>query len=123
MSPRQVEHALGELDAVDLAACYPVVDAVTGAVSAEVAVTVREAQTLAAESLNSALERIEPGGRPDIVRVVEEMPVTSWYRPSITDRTVERAGQAWRLDSASGAYRAFGRPRSSAVRSAKESAR
>ena len=75
VSPRTVEDALGSCAAVDLAACYPV------AGKAVAAVLLRPGAQLETRAITQALASIEPADRPDLVHVVESMPVTSWHRP------------------------------------------
>ena len=110
VSPRPVENALGELDAVDLVACYPVHDQDTGVASAA-AVTLRPGAQLDAASLNRALAELEPDARPDVIHVLEEMPVTSWFRPSVSDlRPPPETGAdapAWQLNRRTRRYQAW----------------
>ena len=76
--------ALGDLDAVDLAVVYGVADRAAPDVSLAIAaVTLRR-------GLRSSTPRRSPrrsrccrrSERPDLVHVVDEIPVTTWYRPS-----------------------------------------
>ncbi|HEY5855211.1 MAG TPA: AMP-binding protein [Aldersonia sp.] len=106
VSPRQVEQALGELDAVDLAVCHPVVDATTGTTRAEVVLTTMSGRDLTTASLNEALQRLDRSERPDTVRVVESMPMTSWFRPRVVGETIDTCGKTWRLNRRNGRHRA-----------------
>ena len=99
VSPRSVENALGEIDAVDLVCCYQ-----TKGGQAQAAVTLRPGATLRAESLNQALAPVDT--RPDCVLIVDEIPMNSWYRPVsaelAADATATTGG--WTLDPRSGTY-------------------
>jgi putative long chain acyl-CoA synthase len=102
VSPRAIEDALGGLDAVDLACCYPTAD---GTVYA--AVTLRPGAALVAADLDRALTGIEPTARPDRIHVVDAIPTTSWHRPAIGDLR-SGAGSVtggWALDRTTGCYR------------------
>jgi putative long chain acyl-CoA synthase len=71
-----IADALGDVEAIDLAAVY-------GAESlAVVAVTVREGFELDARHVGEVLEVLDEDERPDLVHVVDEIPVTTWYRPN-----------------------------------------
>jgi putative long chain acyl-CoA synthase len=108
VSPRTVETALGSLDAVDLAACYPLTHRSGGEAEAHVAVTLRPGRRLTTPALNRVLGSIEPGARPDSVLVVESVPLTSWFRPSVPDLQAGHAkgkrGPTWRLSPRTGRY-------------------
>jgi putative long chain acyl-CoA synthase len=110
--PRVVERALGELDAVDLAAVYPVVDSSTDHVRTAAAVTLRPGAVLKPAMLDHALTGLEPEARPDVIHVLDTLPMTSWHRPSTT--TLRAAGLpaagdnhgCWRKVGRRGRYRA-----------------
>jgi putative long chain acyl-CoA synthase len=72
---RQVEDALGALDAVDLAVCQDGVAVVSA----------RPNQTLTRAAVTRALRSLDPEVRPDTVRIVDAIPVTSCFRPSIEE--------------------------------------
>ena len=74
--------ALGDLDAVDLAAVYGVPAPGGERSMAVAAVTVRPGFELDAAAIADALVPLEPAQRPDLVHVVDEIPVTTWYRPN-----------------------------------------
>jgi len=107
--PRTIEDSLGVLDAVDLAACYPVRR--DGGTVADAAVTLVPGGTLDAAAITRALDRAGVDARPDIVQVIDRMPMTTWFRPSTPDLQVAGvrhtgSGQgAWRLDPRTGRYR------------------
>ena len=100
VSPRAVENALGELDAVDLVCCYQASDGVVQA-----AVTLRPGGALKTEALNRALAPLDAG--PDRVLVVDAIPVNSWYRPVVAELAADTATMTggWTLDHRSGTYR------------------
>ncbi len=68
--------ALGDIEAVDLAVVYG------AAGQAIAAVTVRRGFELDAEAVADALAALPAPERPDLVHVVDEIPVTTWYRPN-----------------------------------------
>jgi putative long chain acyl-CoA synthase len=68
--------ALGDIDAIDLAAVYGV------AGLAVAALTLREGFELDLAQLDDALRALDEDARPDLVNVVDEIPVTTWYRPN-----------------------------------------
>jgi putative long chain acyl-CoA synthase len=68
--------ALGDVDAVDLAVVYGVDGLAVGAV------TVRAGFELDPDLVDEALRVLDENERPDLVQVVDEIPVTTWYRPN-----------------------------------------
>ncbi len=106
-----IRDALGDIPAVDLAVAYGIrlpggEHEVTVA-----AVTLRPGQELHARDIGRALLGCDPHARPAIVHVVQEIPVTTWYRP-ITEPLKQAGlpqagepGQAWCLDEARERYR------------------
>jgi putative long chain acyl-CoA synthase len=76
-----------------------------------VAVTLREGVTLTASELDRAFGAMSADQRPDYVRVVDDIPVTTWGRPVWT--ALRKAGLpdpglrrgVWRLDDAREHYR------------------
>jgi putative long chain acyl-CoA synthase len=106
---KPIRDALEELPAIDLSVCF----GVPGSDGFEVpvaAVTLRAGHELGAAEVSAALAALEPDRRPAIVRVVDEIPVTTWYRPltgplrAAGIPTAEH-GRAFALDRASGGYR------------------
>ncbi len=78
-----IRDALGDLPAIDLAAAYGVDDG-RGRELAVAAVTLVDAEELSASELTAALRVLPRARRPTLVRVVERIPVTTWYRPITT---------------------------------------
>ena len=78
-----IRDALGDLPAVDMAVAYAI-DAPKGRELAVAAVTLRPDHPLDVADLNAAFELVPRDQRPIVVRVVDAIPVTTWYRP-ITD--------------------------------------
>jgi putative long chain acyl-CoA synthase len=76
-----IRDALGELPAVDLAVAYGLDVPGREHELVVAAVTLRPGHSLDATSLGDALQRLPAPGRPDVVHVVDEIPVTTWYRP------------------------------------------
>jgi len=75
-----IRSALGDLPAVDIAVAYGVADR-RGREVAVAAVTLRPDHELEASELSATLASLPRAQRPTIVRVVAEIPVTTWYRP------------------------------------------
>ncbi|MEA2296616.1 MAG: putative long chain acyl-CoA synthase [Solirubrobacteraceae bacterium] len=84
VAPQQFANALSELECVDLAAGYGLPGR-GGKVVSVAALTLRDGDALEGDDLTAALAELEPWRRPAIVRVVDEMPRTPWYRPLIAD--------------------------------------
>jgi putative long chain acyl-CoA synthase len=74
--------ALGDVDAIDLALVYGVPSEDSETSLAIAAVTLLEGAELDAETIAAALSVVPVAERTDLVRVVDEIPVTTWYRPS-----------------------------------------
>jgi putative long chain acyl-CoA synthase len=75
-----IRDALGDLPAVDIAVAYGV-PGPHGHEVAVAAVTLRPDYALDAVELSAALAALPRAQRPTVVRVVSEIPVTTWYRP------------------------------------------
>ncbi len=91
-----IRDALGDLPAVDIAVAYgvPVPQDHEIAVAA---VTLRPDSALAAIELSEALAVLPRAQRPTVVRVVSEIPVTTWYRPitgPLRDEGIPTPGRA-----------------------------
>jgi putative long chain acyl-CoA synthase len=84
-----IQDALGDLDEVELAVVYGVPVSADGSELAVAAVTLRVGPgaggaggvALRPAALTRTLAGIEPAQRPSVVRVVAEIPVTTWFRP------------------------------------------
>ncbi len=102
-----IQDALGDLAAVRLAVAYGV-EGVSVA-----AIRLREGRKLTPKDLDRVLAPLGSPGRPQVVRLVDEIPVTTWYRirtselreDGIPDPT--RPASAWYWDEAKGGYRAI----------------
>ena len=77
-----IQDALGDLDAVDLAVAYGVPIAEEGPSLAVAAVTLRAGHRLGGAEIGQALSVLPLEQRPDVVHVVDDIPVTTWYRPT-----------------------------------------
>lgn len=110
VAPLPVQDAVSTLDAVHLAAAYGVTTD-DGSTAVAVAVSLRDgvdAATLEADELRAAVATLPPLDRPAYVRVVDEIPRTTWYRVRIGD--LRRAGipddeAVWVLEPMAGTYR------------------
>jgi putative long chain acyl-CoA synthase len=106
-----IRDALGDLPAVDLVVAYGVAPADSGNEIAVAAVTVREGHELDAEDVAAALEALPVEGRPAIVQVVDQIPVTTWFRPMtgpLRKAGVPQPGEgvtAWYRDASGERYR------------------
>jgi putative long chain acyl-CoA synthase len=78
---RPIRDALEDLPAVDLAVTYGIARG-NGSDIATAAVTLRAGAKLEAADITAALAPLPRDERPGLVRVVDEIPVTTWYRPS-----------------------------------------
>jgi putative long chain acyl-CoA synthase len=106
-----IRDALGELDAVDLAVAYGVSPPGGEHQVAVAALTLRSGHELSPRELSRALARLPARQRPLIIRRVERIPVTTWFRP-LTGPLREQGipepgedGEAWYLDASGERYR------------------
>ncbi|MGI8712821.1 MAG: AMP-binding protein [Solirubrobacteraceae bacterium] len=76
-----IRDALGDLPAVDLSVAYAVALDGERPDLAVAALTLRAGGELDSRSLGDALQRLPAPARPDVVHVVGQIPVTTWYRP------------------------------------------
>lgn len=105
-----IRDALGDLDAVALAVAYGV-EREDGSAVPCAAVTLREGCELDVHDVERALADLGDAGIPWVVRVVERIPLTTWFRP-ITG-PLEREGipdptdppSCWYWDPRKGGYR------------------
>lgn len=87
----QLEEALSDVEAVDLAVVYPIANEHGRETSRVVAaVTLRPGHELDAAALQRELMQLPSDQWPDAVQVVRRIPVTTWYRP--TAPTMRRNG-------------------------------
>ncbi len=108
-----IEDALGDLPAVRLAQAYGIRGESASEWISVAAVTYREGATLERADLDRVLAPLGSPGRPQVVRVVESMPVTTWSRvrtavlrdQGLPDPT--RPASAWYWEESKGAYRAL----------------
>ncbi len=81
-----------------------------GTVAVGVAVTLCEGEELDLSALAEAVATLPPADRPRYVRVVDEIPRTTWYRVRTEPLRAERVptdGTAYVLDPKKGTYRRF----------------
>jgi putative long chain acyl-CoA synthase len=104
-----IRDALGDLPAVDLAVAYGIPKGDHDLAVA--AVTLREGHELTARELGRALSVLPSTERPAIVHVVDQIPVTTWFRPltgPLRDAGIPEPGedvQAWYRDASGETYR------------------
>jgi putative long chain acyl-CoA synthase len=83
--PSRIRDNLGSLDSVDCAVAYGVPVPGSGCDLAVAAVSLREGRELTVRDLDGALGHLPVRDRPAVVRVVDEIPVTTWYRPMTSE--------------------------------------
>jgi putative long chain acyl-CoA synthase len=111
-----IRDALGTISAVELAVAYGVVPNGEERPIVIAAVTLRPDAELVLHDLNAALRSLPREQRPQFVRVVDQIPVTTWYRPltvSLREQGVPEPGDGrplWRLVAAGETYVAIGGP-------------
>jgi putative long chain acyl-CoA synthase len=122
-SPRGISGILEELEAVTCAAVYRAeVDGQTVAVAA-VEMSGASAK-LTSSALDAAFATADDEHRPDIVRVVDEIPLTEWFRPVVTALREDGVPQGttdnpvWQYNPRSRRFRARGSRSLSASRRA-----
>jgi putative long chain acyl-CoA synthase len=105
-----IRDALGDLPPVDLAVSYGLRPAGQTEELAIAAVTLRDGHELTAEMISRSVAELAQAERPAIVHVVDEIPVTTWFRP--LTRPLRDAGlppadtaAAWYLDRGGRRYR------------------
>ncbi|MGH9136355.1 MAG: AMP-binding protein [Acidimicrobiales bacterium] len=105
-----IEDALGWVEAVDLAIAFGV-PAADGNEIVVAAVSLRDGYELDGAALAGALRDFADRERPAVVRIVDEIPLTTWYRPlkaPVREQGVPpmaEGGTAWVWDAKSGGYR------------------
>jgi putative long chain acyl-CoA synthase len=106
-----IRDALGDLPSVDLAVAYGVSVEGSGEELAVAAVTLIDGDELTAKDIGGALRRLPRVLRPAIVHVVDEIPVTTWFRPltaPLREAGLPQPGdgvQAWYRDASGDTYR------------------
>jgi putative long chain acyl-CoA synthase len=108
--PAAIRDVLGDLPAVDLVVAYGLRPGDEGDEIAVGAVTLRPDRTLDAETLTEAFAELPEQSRPAVVQVVDEIPVTTWFRPltrPVRDAGLPgpRKGRVWYLDRGGKRYR------------------
>jgi putative long chain acyl-CoA synthase len=105
-----VEDALMSVPAVDLAAAYGLTSAEGGHELLVVAVTLQAGQRLDVEEVSHAVAALDSASRPNVVRVVDDIPRTTWHRllkaPLRAEGLVvsSRARPVWFRDPATGQW-------------------
>jgi putative long chain acyl-CoA synthase len=112
VAPVPIRDALEALPAVDLAVAYGVPRRAGGPEIAVAAVTLRHGHDVDEADLTAALGVLPPAERAAVVQVIDEIPVTTWYRPLTTPLraaglpSADGSIRAWyRDDARGGAYR------------------
>jgi putative long chain acyl-CoA synthase len=108
-----VRDALGDLPEVDLVAVYGLRAGRRGEELAVAAISLRTERAPEPRAVSAALGALPAGVRPDVVRVVESIPVTTWFRPmtgplreqGLPDPAAADALPAWYLDRGGERYR------------------
>jgi putative long chain acyl-CoA synthase len=114
-APTPVRDALWSIPAVDLAVCFGVPDPEGADALVIGAVTLRKGEKLTIAELDDALAALPEEARPHFVRVVDEIPVTTWYRPITAPLKAlgvpdGKKGVAYRLNS-NGGYNKVAKPK------------
>ncbi|MGQ0463792.1 MAG: AMP-binding protein [Sporichthyaceae bacterium] len=107
VSPLPAEEALGRLDAVASVAAFRVVEP-DSSEHLGAAVALRPGRTLSADHVAKALAELPYLARPEFVRLVETIPITTWWRPRRADLAACGPGtDGWRR-TANGGYAPIG---------------
>jgi putative long chain acyl-CoA synthase len=98
-----VEEALMGNSSISLAAVYGVHADEDAHETLIAAVQLRPGKKLEPESLNAGLRRLPANSRPSLILVVDEMPLSTWYRPAKKELRAKgipthACGELWRLD-------------------------
>jgi putative long chain acyl-CoA synthase len=100
-----IEDALGTLEQIDLAVAYGVPE--NGADVVVAAVTLRPGQQVSGGEMTAALAGLAERSRPAVVRLVDEIPLTTWYRPlkaPLQKEGLPPDAPGWRWDDGAGSY-------------------
>ncbi len=106
-----IQDALGSVDAIALAVAYGVPTKDGSSQIPCAAVTLVDGAKLAPADLERAMADLGDGGIPWVVRVVGEIPLTTWYRPMtapLREQGLRVGGErtpAWYWDPKKGGYR------------------
>ncbi len=106
VSPAPTEDALGFLDAVEIVAAYRVNSSAEGLAELHAAIALRPGRTLTAAEVTGALAGLSALQQPAVVRVLPQIPVTTWWRPLRAALRADAAAQSvttW-TRSADGSY-------------------
>ncbi|HZE04382.1 MAG TPA: AMP-binding protein, partial [Solirubrobacteraceae bacterium] len=108
--PAAIRTVLGDLEEVDLVVAYGLRLREEKTETAVAAVTLRAGHELDAATLSDALAELPQEDRPAVVHVVDEIPVTTWFRPltgPLREAGLSRPGAApaWYLDRSGRRYR------------------
>lgn len=105
--PAPITDSFGAISAVDLAVTYPL--EVPDGTLAVTAITLRPGMTVTVADLSEAVSGMPVGLPPDLVHVVEELPLSASYRPTVS--ALKAAGlpavgrNTWYLDGDTGRYK------------------
>jgi putative long chain acyl-CoA synthase len=108
-----IKDALGDLPAVDLVVAYGVAPPGGEHEVAVAALTLRAGHELKARDVARAFGSLERKQKPGLVRVVDRIPVTTWFRPltgPLREGGIPEPGeqtQAWYLDASGEQYRSL----------------
>jgi putative long chain acyl-CoA synthase len=106
-----IQDALGSIEPVELAVAYGVPTKRGEGQIPCAAVTLRRGGELTPAALDEGLADLGDGGIPWVVRVVDEIPLTTWFRPQTGPLREEglqpptAATKAWYWDPRKGGYR------------------
>ena len=108
-----VRDALADLPEVDLVVVYGLRVGRRREALAVAAVSLRGSEAPTSGAVTTALGALPAGARPDVVRVVDSIPMTTWFRPmtaplreqGLPDPAATDALDAWYLDRGGARYR------------------
>jgi len=105
-TPSRAEEALGSLAAVDLVTCFGTPGAAGEPGRLVAALTVRPGRDLSTARIEAALSGLSLVDRPEVVRLLTDMPMTTWWRPdhAVLRRDHPAAAVGW-VRTPAGSYR------------------